>query len=466
MSCKNKKLPQIFAAAAVMAAVSAVPAFAASGWKMEGNRWVYLDKKGDRVTETWKKSAGDNWFYLDSDGYMAVNKLIEDGDDYYYVNENGARVSNEWRRLEDDSDDGVYTDGNCWYYFGGNGKAVKNDSGQAKLTAIDGKKYAFSDTGKMLYGWVSEDGTMITDDSDWASGLIYCGEEDSGVAAVGKWAFLEIDDPEADNDAEGYWFYFGTNGKKTVNSTKTINGKKYQFDERGVAQFKWHAASASSASASEYKYYNSPEQCWMASGWFQAVPSEGMNADAYRDEKMHWFYADKKGELVTSRIRSIDNYKYAFNEKGEMLKGLYALTFDEENHILSYQKISDIDKLPDEDENVAVYYFGNSPKDGVMATKKKVTVKLDDEDYEFGFRSNGQAINGISDNAIYIHGYKKKADKEMKLETVEYGGNTYLVNTSGTIQKNKTNTKDADDTYYCTDSKGIVTYVGNEKKSK
>lgn len=129
MSCKNKKLPQIFAAAAVMAAVSAVPAFAASGWKMEGNRWVYLDKKGDRVTETWKKSTGDNWFYLDSDGYMAVNKLIEDGDDYYYVNENGARVSNEWRRLEDDSDDGVYTDGNCWYYFGGNGKAVKNDSG-------------------------------------------------------------------------------------------------------------------------------------------------------------------------------------------------------------------------------------------------------------------------------------------------------------------------------------------------
>ena len=113
MSCKNKKLPQIFAAAAVMAAVSAVPAFAASGWKMEGNRWVYLDKKGDRVTETWKKSTGDNWFYLDSDGYMAVNKLIEDGDDYYYVNENGARVSNEWRRLEDDSDDGGFTDRNC-----------------------------------------------------------------------------------------------------------------------------------------------------------------------------------------------------------------------------------------------------------------------------------------------------------------------------------------------------------------
>ncbi len=101
-----------------------------------------------------------------------------------------------------------------------------------------------------------------------------------------------------------------------------------------------------------------------------------------------------------------------------------------------------------------------------MATKKKVTVELDDDEYEFGFRSNGEAINGISDNAIYIHGYKLKADKDLKLEMVEYGGETYLVNSSGTIQKNKTNVKDADDYYYCTDSKGIVTYSGSEKQSK
>ena len=49
---------------------------------------------------------------------------------------------------------------------------------------------------------------------------------------------------------------------------------------------------------------------------------------------------------------------------------------------------------------------------------------------------------------------------------VEYGGETYLINSSGTIQKNKTNVKDADDYYYCTDSKGIVTYSGSEKQSK
>ena len=204
----------------------------------------------------------------------------------------------------------------------------------------------------------------------------------------------------------------------------------------------------------------------LADGWFLTVPTEEVDPEAYENDEEYWFYADKKGELVTSKIRSINNYKYAFNEKGEMLQGLYAITFDEDRNIATYEKIENIDEMPGADEEIAVYYFGNTPKDGVMATKKKVTVDLDDDSYEFGFRTNGEAINGISDNAIYVHGRKLKADKELKLETVEYGGEIYLINSSGTIQKNKTNTKDADDYYYCTDSKGIVTYSGSEKWTK
>lgn len=465
MSNRKRMLPQIFTAAAIMAGAAAMPAFAASGWQMEGDQWVYLDSHGDRVTDSWKKSASSNWFYLDEDGYMAVNRLIEDDDDYYYVNEDGAMVKNEWRKLEDDSDDDAYTDGTCWYYFGSSGKAEKNDKGRARLTTINGKKYAFSDTGKMLYGWIDEEGSMITDEDDWDSGLLYCGNEDDGAAAVSQWLLLDVDDPEADDDADGYWFYFGTNGKKTMDSTKTINGRKYQFDERGVAQFKWYTASSSNASASEFKYYNTPDQCWLAEGWIQTVPPEDVDPEGYNDDEVYWFYADKKGELVVSQIKTIDHYKYGFNEKGEMLEGLYALTFDEDNNIVDYEEIKELSDLPGEEEEVEVYYFGNSPKDGVMATKKKVNVELEDDEYEFGFRSNGKALNGISDGAIYIHGYKLKADADLKYEEVSYGGESYLVNSSGAIQKNKKNIKDNDDNYYCTDSKGIVTYRGSEKQS-
>ena len=59
-----------------------------------------------------------------------------------------------------------------------------------------------------------------------------------------------------------------------------------------------------------------------------------------------------------------------------------------------------------------------------------------------------------------------KADKDSRLEIVSYDGNDYLVNTAGKIQKKKTNVKDADDVYYCTDSDGIVIYRSTEKYEK
>ncbi len=120
--------------------------------------------------------------------------------------------------------------------------------------------------------------------------------------------------------------------------------------------------------------------------------------------------------------------------------------------------------MPEAGEECKVYYFGNTPKDGVMAAKKDVKVELDDDTYDFGFRTNGEGIHGISDNRIYIMGRKLKADSEMKYQEVEFEGETYLINTTGTIQKKKTNIKDGDDTYYCTDSRGVVTYKGSEKK--
>lgn len=467
------RLPQILAAAATMTFLSVIPVFAAGGWAMDNGQWIYLDRNGNRVTETWKKNAaGDHWYYLKEDGYMAVSQLIEDDEDYYYVNEAGAMVKNQWRLLEDDSDNDAYADGNCWYYFTDSGKAVKNTSGKTKLTTINGKKYAFDETGKMLHGWVGEDATMITDSDGWTEGLYYFGEAEDGAAVINGWKQLEVDDPEGDADADGnYWFFFGANGKKVADTTKTINKLKYQFDERGVAQFKWNyatssnSATSSNASPSNYKYYNNPEQCWQANGWIYTVPSEDVDPQAYADDEEFWFYADKNGNLAVSQIKTIDKYKYGFNEKGEMLEGLYALTFDENKKIASYEKIEDIADMPGEDEEVSVYYFGNSPKDGVMATKKNVEIELEDK-YTFGFRSNGEAIHGISDNAIYIKGRKLKADSELKLQPVTFNGEEYLINTSGTIQKKKTNVKDLDDTYYCTDARGVITYSGSEKQAK
>ena len=47
--------------------------------------------------------------------------------------------------------------------------------------------------------------------------------------------------------------------------------------------------------------------------------------------------------------------------------------------------------------------------------------------------------------------------------TVIDDASAYLVNTSGSIMKNKKNLKDTDDGYYCTDSKGHVTGYSETK---
>lgn len=151
-----------------------------------------------------------------------------------------------------------------------------------------------------------------------------------------------------------------------------------------------------------------------------------------------------------------------------MLQGLYKLSVDD-REIISYEKIESESDMPKEADEWSVCYFGNSPKDGVMKTGA-ATIDIDGEKYKFQFRKSGSDVGlgyeGINDGSIYIKGRLLKADNDSKLAIVTFEDNEYLVNTSGAIQKKKTNVRDADDRYYCTDSAGIITYSGNEKWNK
>ncbi|MCC8059595.1 MAG: cell wall-binding protein [Clostridiales bacterium] len=472
MKQKTKRLAVPFAAA-LLAMGAATSAQAATGWVETDGTWYYYDRDGNPVTNEWKKS-GDSYFWLDDDGQLAVSQLIEDDDEYYYVDENGFRVSNQWRQLETDDDD--YGAETAWYYFGANGKAYRaSDSGKTTFKSIvkaSGvtRRYAFDEEGKMLYGWVNESSEMQTDDDDWQNGVYYLGDAEDGELRCNQWAKIEVEDDEnEDGDFDGwYWFYFKSNGKKITDSTKTINGKKYRFEEYGNAVFNWYTkASTSTASASDM-FYSQPSDSWLSVGWFYTVPGENVDAEAYNDDEAYWFYADKNGELYTSRIKKINGYYYAFNEYGEMLQGLYKLSVND-NEIQAWEEIESEDDLPEEDDGWEVYYFADSPKEGAMKTGKD-TIEIDGEKYVYEFKKSGsergQGINGISDGVLYIKGQRQEADSDEKYTVVTFEDEDYLVNTSGKIQKKKTNLKDGDDYYYCTDAKGVVTYYGSSKYSE
>lgn len=463
-------------AAALFTIGASMTSFAAQGWAQEGESWVYYDSDGQLATESWRKSGG-SWFYLDSEGKMVTSSLIESDGNYYYVNTLGAMVSNEWREIPSDYEEEEAPD-TYWYYLGSNGKAYKApSSGKTTFKSIrkaDGQleDYAFDSEGRMLFGWVNEDGERVTGDDAWKDGTYYCGESSDGARVTNSWKLLEVVDDENEKDSfdNTYWFYFGSNGKKIKDTTKTINGRKYRFNESGAAESEWYelgSASTSTASpSSSTLYYNLPEQCWLAKGWFKTIPSEELDQEGYEEGKEYWFYATGDGKLVKSQLKTIDGHRYAFNEKGEMLHGLYKLTFDSSKNLETYEEIESESDFPNAEEDCEVYYFGNSPKEGVMATGK-TTIKIDGESYTYHFRkagsNKGAGYNAIYEDSIYIHGRMLTADKDAKYEAVEYNGKEYLINTSGKLVKKKTNIQDGDGKYYITNSDGTIKDSGYEK---
>ncbi|WP_077609827.1 cell wall-binding protein [Clostridium sp. Marseille-P2415] len=472
---KQTKLVAVLSTAALLALGASMSSFAATGWQEENGTWVYYNKSGDLETEKWAKS-GDNWFYLNEDGEMATDYLVEDDDNYYYVDENGAMVTNKWVSMENEDYDGDDEDEpmNHWYYFGSNGKAYKSSStgSNASFKSINGKKYIFDDEGKMLYGWIDDNGERVTGDDDWREGIYYCGDENDGAQRTGQWEYLDITDNNYDDTDRGVssdnlfddeeqtrYFYFKTNGKKMVDEKgKTINGKKYSFDEDGRMNAEWvnweaspstTVASAGTATDSNstqgskkytegYRYYGSPEDgARVTKGWFQVVPDSYLSVEDYNDDESNWYYSDKDGKLVASEIKTINGKKYAFDSYGVMQDGLVAIKF-EGNSTTDIEDVQGDDDLANyhfdtEDEfkdnvselytvaNYKLYYFGDED-DGAMKTGKQ-NVEIDGDSFSFLFNKSGstkgQGKFGVDDDKYYLGGMLMKADKDDKYSVVK-----------------------------------------------
>ncbi len=520
---KQTKLVAVLSTAALLAIGASMTSFAATGWAEEDGTWVYYDRNGDRVTDKWAKS-GNNWYYLDGAGEMAIDQLIEDDDNYYYVDVNGVMVTNQWVAIENEDAGNDNEPDEWWYYFQANGKALKgpednkvslktvngkkyaftsegkmlygwvdaddaaiiNDDDDAalkgpednkvSLKTVNGKKYAFTSEGKMLYGWVdaddaaiinddddawqrgdyyfgdqnetvngkkyaftsegkmlygwvdADDAAIINDDDDaWQRGDYYFGDQNDGAMTVG-WRLIDITDENATADTDGNnwiqtaynddedqsrWFWFKSNGKKQTASSgelelkaKTINGKKYGFDEYGRMVAEWAVdfdeakdnyadakvqakdendnllweldengqpvlddkgnkiplyvtPSTGSMTVNEgnpdwssaWMYFNSVEDgARVAKNWFKVVPAEGLNSSKYNDDEDGWYYADGNGHLYAGEFKTIKGKKYGFDKKGKMLSGMKFI--DVNGNEINDIKSDDDTELPFETEDL------------------------------------------------------------------------------------------------------------------
>ena len=454
---RSVKVAALASAAALLAIGASMTSFAAAkGWSQEDGEWVWLDSSGDKATGTFKLS-GTTYYWLNDDGYLGCDELVEYEDNYYYVDETGAMVRNQWKEVENTDDDDDFEE-TVWYYFQSSGKAYKNGKKN-----INGKSYIFNEDGKMLFGWIIKDTSSdysmadkTDDDTDeWKTAQYYAGEANDGEVVTSAWRQIRVHDPNpslklnGEEDDYDYWFYFGSNGKKYAAdddgdyTTKTINGSKYAFAYDGHMASEW--VSEASEASDGVKYFSDPEVgARVSKGWFKVVPSEKIDFDNSEDEDNtpKWFYANSNGKLAYGEVKSINGKKYIFAENGELKSGLRYVVFGDDHDTESWSVGDDDDDIllddvttldgvesktnkyvtvkitSDKTDKEGVYYFA-TPIDTDAAMKTgSCTITVDGDNYAFKFKTSGETkgkgLNGRDGNSYYVNGRKVKADSDDK----------------------------------------------------
>lgn len=402
---KQTKLVAVLSAAALLAIGASMTSFAATrGWVQEGEDWVYLDNDGERVFNEWKRS-GDFYYYLGEDGVMVTDQLVHDDtlDAYYYVNENGVRIMNDWKSIP--NDEGVQVGDNTpevlYYYFGSAGKAYRAGSDDLSVKSINGKYYAFDVDGRMASGWQWINISGVDQ-------LYYFGTELEGWAYTG-WQQLEPGENLREDDYDDLeWYYFENNGRAARDKTKSINGKYYSFNADGVMLDDWYSVSTLPEAASSAIAFASSNGT-LASGWVYTNPMDDSDADDY------WFYlvtlrdgakvkrsvpfnyysdkananAAELGEMAV-RAKVIKNKTYIFDTDGQMLTGFVAI----DNGTLSDELKAMAD--PKEGHDARVQVFGADPDANAPFSAEVYGA-------EAGDVTNGIKARGLEEGLYYFN---------------------------------------------------------------
>lgn len=411
--------------------------FAAQGWVQEGTNWVYYDNNGNKVKNSWQRGTSDNlWRYLDSNGNMAVNSWVDD--DTYYVDNNGIMAADKWLKVSADDFGEDYR----WYYLGSTGKMISD-----AWKKISDKYYYFDDEGVMQTGWFEE-----------GSNMYYLGSD--GAMRTG-WQHVVPRDEDEDDDSgpmfsedsgEKKWFYFDSKGRlyqpDDEYDEKRINNVWYCFDNTGEMQTGWVSLDGNETDIAGYKYYadNGARQ----TGWMLLYPPEEVDSVSYDEEEYYYFESDGKpkvgpqeGTGTESDLVRISGITYLFNEFGNPIQGL--------------QKIYNKDG-----SDYTAYYFGDKSTSSVV-TGKKTIEEGDGTSSTFYFSETGtykgRGYTGVRDGYLYYKGKLQKADSSARYEafSIPSGSSytTYVVNSSGKVQKNRT-IKDSDDNKFKTNSSGVL----------
>ncbi len=165
------------------------------------------------------------------------------------------------------------------------------------------------------YFYLNEDGEMAT------NAIIEDGDnkyyvDASGARVTNQWISMENEDDETvgdNDDISTLWFYFGSSGKAYTDAVKTIDGKKYIFDDNGYMLSGWQTYGEDN----DLYYLGDENEGWAYTGWQFLELDEDIEDDDYDDEE--WFYfKPSNGKAYVNSRKYISGKYYTFDENGVM----------------------------------------------------------------------------------------------------------------------------------------------------
>lgn len=271
--------------------------------------------------------------------FAATGWAEEDGTWVYY-DRDGERVTDEWKKS-----------GSNWFYLDEDGYMATN--------------------------------VLIEDDDD------YYYVDENGVMVTNLWVAVENEDKDDDDDPDNWWYYFGSNGKAYKRSDnasndvslKTINGKKYTFDEEGKMQFGWVSDGERQTDDDAWQtcdyYFGDENDGAMTVGWREIhivdedYEGQQPNDDIWDEDQDRWFWFKSSGKKQTGNVnKNINGKKYGFDEYGRMIAEWYIkeATPVNANSTASNADVDYVSKQGTSDYSAGFMYF-NSPESGARYTK-------------------------------------------------------------------------------------------------
>uniref|UniRef100_UPI0032605C42 hypothetical protein n=1 Tax=Clostridium sp. NkU-1 TaxID=1095009 RepID=UPI0032605C42 len=325
--------------------------------------------------------------------------------------------------------------------------------------------------------WVNWDSTPATasqgstDRADYSKGFRYFGNPEDGARVTKGWFQVVpgsyLDEGDYNDDSEN-WYYADKDGKLVAGEMKTINGKKYAFKESGamVDGYKFIKLASDKKTIVDIVDNDvddkTPTITGVPEAWENTIIGEqdswkfdttdGFKKHAFAWElsgyELYYFGSGDDGAMKTNKANMTidgDSHSFLFNKSGSY-KGAGKTGIDNKKYYQSGMLLT----AEKEDKYAVVATLSKSGK--IVAAVTLTTDEFLNDVMKVG---NTASADG---KFTELYDVASKVD-EFKADGIEFN----LVNTSGTVQKNKEKAKDGNDRCYKVNASGKITSVFVEK---